>query len=918
MDQQELLDWLRSIEATVTQDGEGLEEIEEKINDFKEDPTNIEPALQLLAEYNSPVIIFFAKSVLYHLFTLYWVPHSMNPDPSQSIIAEESKIQIREFFAAYIESTYNSLSEASQSFIISLIKQTMKIDIENEGVYWLNKAVEHATERSNCCPYLKVVRYLAEDFMSYFDHSTSSQVRASSKQAFIESLPELCNIVLTIFADEEDPDVVIECFKLVDTMVVLSSATFAQQIPEMVEICIAFSSSSIPMDVSIEALKTMHDIFWRVNFVALFDVEDRQEILAAAFEFFEEEMSQMDPETTDIQYISSLLVAYQPLAANHMFRSNLFEDDAIDAYLTMFEEWTWDLFGSVCFRSMIDMWTDFYHGMSNSPATAKFGGHFIQMIDHIMQMLTDETMIPTFVEDDYIVLNEFINACMVTYSDDICLLVQTATQTAINNHLFSVDFLLRLFLHTVTYVEDDSEFNIKISDNFLRYMNELMHRYDEEGEVFLLTKNILQQFVRRFTRLSRHFLELVLHLVFISLDVRPQFTTPMLELLLETLKVERPEDTARKVLFRLQEKHDEFLELSTEDYALYLCCCITVAAFPPSDSGTTPLAASPEYIQSMFAITFENLNVPEETVNALKIMKMAVQCVMLCQQCSKNLVFQAFVPQLEIVLSMYEAGVPESVIQPLFEFLFVFCSVFPKQIGEEMNEIISRLFGPLRSAMDSLEGDSIEQTAACSFTKLLLQIAQHRSQITQSQSDGIIEFILSCSDSLVTGHAEIITNTIGIIGAILEDRWAMTAPGVRIQLLQILMFNGMRTEYPDALKAAVDALVKIHDRHHVLHIVDPEFLYEAFSAICTEMCRCTQTALREHLIRFVVYMGNNAPNFMDNLLYPYIRALPVVEEDQVALAGLFANTTDEREFKVAFVNFCDDVAYLMMGNEDAL
>lgn len=913
---EDLIKYLREIQMQYA-DKEHIDTIEEKLNAYKSNPSNYQFALQLLMISPEDKVIWFAAKMLEHIIVIHWIPHSMNPDPSQAILTEEIKAEIRENLLELVTAKIMTFSETSQNFIFSIISKTMKIDFPNEGTFWLTKLSENIGNYSVCLPFLKIVRFLLEDIHTY-DHITSTQTAINTKGAVYTLIPELFEEIAKVLQDSEAPAaVIIEVFKLISNFFLCTNEAFHQQIPAIVEMLIAFSASSVPLEISIEAHKCLHALFSRVNFIPLFEIEERQQILAISFEFFETEMSQFVVGESSFEFLDTLLIAFQPLAEKYIFRPDMFEDAAVAEFLSNFENWTWGLFGTDSFHTMIDMWIDFYHGASGICAQ-KFIGPFTSLIQHILEQMTDSEQIGNFSELDFEDINEMINSLMVSYPIHIYQLVQEATSISINQHLDSVGFFLRLFMHMVTFIQDDDSRIEAIADNFLKYMNELMTHCDAETvdetlELFILAKNIIQQYVRKFSRMSKHFLDKIFHLLLVSLQTTEQFITPMLELLLETLKIFRPLETSRRVLEKLLELNAQFLELSVDNYALYLCCFLIISAFSPSDGGSMPLAANPELISEMYAVTFGHLSDPEHVAFSLKIMKMSVNSITLSQKVTKDLVYAAFAPHIETVLGIYEAGPTEAVMKPLFEYLFAFISVFTAQVGEGMNEIITRLFAPLEASLPTIENGSINHYAVTAFLNLMLRIAQFRSSITEAQTENIISFILGFGTPLISSSEEILTTTIQIIWALLEDRWQGISPEIQMQLLRILFFEGFNSPFPQAMICSINAIIKCNERIRILEIVDDEFKYSAFSAVCTEMCRSSTTILRDSIIEFATFLCGQAEGFLETLLYPFIRSLPVPEQDKVVLAELFSSYSNEDEFKKAFVSFCDDTAYLMMG-----
>lgn len=81
------------------------------------------------------------------------------------------------------------------------------------------------------------------------------------------------------------------------------------------------------------------------------------------------------------------------------------------------------------------------------------------------------------------------------------------------------------------------------------------------------------------------------------------------------------------------------------------------------------------------------------------------------------------------------------------------------------------------------------------------------------------------------------------------------------------------------------------------------------------MCSCSQTMMRDSMVEFAVFFCSRVPDFIDKLLVPFIEHLPISKEDCLALAMTFDNFSDPHEFSKIFVDFCNDVAFLLDGKE---
>ena len=70
-------------------------------------------------------------------------------------------------------------------------------------------------------------------------------------------------------------------------------------------------------------------------------------------------------------------------------------------------------------------------------------------------------------------------------------------------------------------------------------------------EVFQAVAIIIKKYVRKFSRMSKCFLDKIFHLVLVASQHVEAFIYQMLDLFLETLKIVRPLTTSRKVLDNL-------------------------------------------------------------------------------------------------------------------------------------------------------------------------------------------------------------------------------------------------------------------------------------------------------------------------------------------------------------------------------
>jgi len=917
----ELINLLKGFETQYCDDKK-LKEFEQILEGYHKNPQNYQLSLEILKTSTDHTQIWCACNIMEYIVTFYWLPRSFCKDPSESVLSGEDKLLIRNSFVNYVDNNIRNMTEASSNLILLVVAKMMKIDFVNEGMFWVERISEQFANYRYCYPYMRIVRFLSEDLLSLVDHSISSITRQYIRQSFPSIISSFSTGMIAVLNDKNcEVATILEAFELLKSLFPWISAcpsSLAINFHEIIEILITYGRSDAG-NISTHSHICIHDLFLRCNLVLLFDNDTRQQILYSFFEFFGEEFAQFRTYTPSVDYIQTFLYAFQPYAASFFFRENTLDDETISSFLEDFESLTWEFFNSNCFHSMIEIWIEFFHGHSACRAT-KFSNHFINLVSHIMDALVDEERIPLFSEDDCDAINEIVTDLLEIYSDDISRIIRRATAIAVDRSLGSVELLLRSFFHVVTSIDDDDPLNETISDSFLRYLNELMlrsQRIDVYTE-FCLATNILRTYVRKFSRMSLHFLEKVYHLVCVSISAGQAFLVPMLDLLLETLKIERPLVSSKVVLHKLIDLHNDFISMAPEVYSLYLCCCLTITAYPPTDGGYRPIASSPAFISDVFSYTFANIIDIEQAPIALTIMKDAVNSILLCERTTKNLIFSSFYPNIETILQLYSHGVPEPVIRPLFDFVTVFCSIFHNQIGEAMNDIITRLFAPLESQMLDISSDSIEHYATISFLKLLLQIAKFRSPITESHTDMIVSFILTFSESLYNSSQKIVNKTLRIVRTLLVDRFDIIKPEALTELLKLLFYAGSRHPYPKAMSIVMDAIMNCHKFNKILDKVDIDLRYSSFSSVVIEMCKCTHTMMREKIVGFVVFMCGNAPDFVETLLYPFIRNIPVETSDQIALAEGFSSFQSESEFRKAFVDFCDNVAFLILGNESLL
>jgi hypothetical protein len=207
---------------------------------------------------------------------------------------------------------------------------------------------------------------------------------------------------------------------------------------------------------------------------------------------------------------------------------------------------------------------------------------------------------------------------------------------------------------------------------------------------------------------------------------------------------------------------------------------------------------------------------------------------------------------------------------------------------------------------------SFEHFATISFLSILFQLVSFRNSVSDQQAANIAQFFLAYSDSLLHGNSvEVLRLSLQCVKILIIDKWHFLSADVQYNLLKVLFFDGICVSDPESVKISIDAVTEAHRFLGILEFIDEEFRYHAFAAICSELCACSNTMMRDHMVDFVVFFCAAAPNFRETLLVPFIEHLPVRPDDSAALIGCFAAFQTESDFKKLFVDFCDDVAYLL-------
>ena len=897
------------------QDQDRLKIVEQQIIEAKMNPNNIMLALELLSTHNQQQVIWFACSVVDVVIKYLWVPRSMNPDPSKSQVSPELKQRIRLFFVDYLENRINKIDRNARNFIFSLIANLTKIDFSNEGVFWVSYAQSLLQNPEKRCIGYRIFAFLSDELQAFSDHSITTKTKVFLKHTFISLVPDICTQVVVFLRSSAPGDPSNEeAFVLLKSFLTWISPIYIST--DLVETVFMYARSSMG-NISIKAHQYIHALFYRYDVISVHPIEFRAQLLTTVFGFFESEMKNFMQHSLSEEYVQSLLHAFQPFAANYFFKEDTYDPLIVSQFLTSFEGWTWATFGTPNFASMIEIWGDLFHGQEGSqfwmPEKQKYQIYFITFVEHCIDAMVNPNYIPNFTEDDYLAINDVINDIAMMYPEELYRLVHRATATAINANLSSLSPLLTCFFHVISRIGEDDPVNESLSDSFLRYLNELMTKNlpVDVQTIFPIVQTILKSYVRKFSRNSLHFLEKVFHLLTVSVNLGPDFVQPMLELMLETLKIYRPMYPCKIILSKMLDMQQIFCNMSLHIYSLYICCLETVAAYHPLDCGNKPLADI-HVIQQIFSIVFANLQSPEQMPYALLILRDAVNNIAFSTPSTKELVFTAFAPYIDVIMNMYESKDNENTLWPLLDFIASFCTIFPTQIADRMNELINRLFAPLVNVLPNLNDGSFEHFATISFLKILYQLSYFRSAVNEHQTVNIAGFLVKYADQLFNCKSDDIQNLcFKIIQTLLVDRRVLLPQPIQTQLLHILLFKGVCSPDVNCVKISINTIMECHRRYQLLDTVDSTFRYNAFSTICNEMCKCTNTAMRETMVDFAVFFCEVVPNFKDALLTPFIKELPIEDSDRSTLEQSFSLFRNELEFKKIFIDFCDDVSYLL-------
>lgn len=878
-----------------------------KMEELRRDPATLPVALELLTNYQQQTILWFASGVIDNLIIYHWVPRSMNPDPSKSSLPVHVKLQLREFFVQFLNDRIDLLEPETATFIYRVIVTSIKVDFHNEGIFWLSYIQDKLAGEAEIHKAMLITRHLSDDLQPLADHTIPSSVRNSVKQAFFQIIPDVTKTVIQMLQSGSiDERSLVEAFKLLQSFLHWIAPGYFSF--ELVEVILNYSKYSMG-PVALLAHQCISSLFSRIDVGSVHTREFRAQLLRMVIEFFECEMRNFGNPGFDSVYVQSLLRAFQPFAANYFFKQNEINASIIVRFLQEFEGWTWALLGTGSFAQMLEIWSDLLHGSDQTDCRMQFRS----VVEHVLEAMISPEHMSKFTEDDYHAANDFINEAATSHVDDsISRLVQRATAYAVNLNLPSVGPLMTCFFHVIYLISEGDPVNESISDSLLRYTNELMTKNPpvDVEQVFPVVQTIIKSYVRKFARNSDHFVEKVFHLVTVSMTISPTCLQPLMELLLETLKIDRPQTPCKMILERLMTMHEAFCSMKLEIYSLYICCCETIAAFNPTDGGNSPLA-NVETIQQIFRVVFDNLSAPEKVAISLSLLKDAINNIAFSTRATKDLVFHAMMPYIDAIMSIYEEPNNGKVLGSLLDFIASYCRVFLTQIAERMSEFINRLFAPLERVLPSLAAGSFEHLATMAFLNILYQLASFRNPVADLQTVNITTFLLTYSEPLLKGQSvEVMRLSLMIVKTLIKDRWQFLTQDLKVSLLRLVFRDGVCAEDPDSVKISIDALIEGHRFHQVLDLVDTEFRFQGFRSICTEMCRCSQTMMRDQMVDFAVFFCAVAPDFKEMMLVPFIQQLPIEESDRETLVGLFSSFQNEIEFKKIFITFCDDVAYL--------
>lgn len=896
----------------ITQDR--FKDIDNYLLQFRSNPSTFTTALEILSNYTYKPAIWYACSIIDEVVLNYWVPRSLQPDPSKSELSKETKLQIREFFKQFIMTKLGDMEEDAGNFVFSSIARLMKVDFNNEGLYWLKFATDNLHSSELLFASLKIIRFFSEEIQSPIDHSIATQTRLFLRNQINTVVPEITRMVVEILASTQTIDEsTVEAFVLLKSFVHWMSSSFIS--PQLIQVLVAYGHASMG-EISIEAHKCIQTLFARYD--VYIHTSFRSEFLHLFFEFFNTELSLLGTETSDTLTVS-LISALQPFALNYLFKQDEFDDSVIFEFLYSLDEITWRLLGTPHFCLMIEIWFELFAGTSAIQGQKKYKPPFFQMVEKCVDAMINVELMPLLSEDDYFILIDFIETVSDFYTEDICRLVQRAVTICVNGNLQSITPMLTLFLYVIGLLENDDPGIPSISDSLIRYINLLMTMNCpvDVSEVFTNVQKIIKQYVRQFSRNSDFFLEKVFHLVTVSLNCGPDFVEPMIDLLLETLKVYRPMKPCKTLFSKLMELHQQFLELPPNIYSLYICCLEQIAACNPTDGGKKPLYPAP-IVGKIFEVMFSNLHSPEHLPIVLTLLHDAMLNISFSFQPTKELVFSAFVPYIDDILSIYETGLDAPVIGPFLDFIDAFCMIFPNQIAERMSEFINRLLSPLEAVIPCLADGSFEHYATKSFLTILLKLSNTRTTAAGNQTMIVVQFLMKYGNSLLQGSPDVVFLIIQIITALIEFRWELLDHDMQSSLLRVIFFEGICEPDFESVDKSVEAIKKAQFHHHVFNHMDPTFRFKAFSIVCREMCLCAHTSLRPTMSDLTVYFCQCTPNFLEELLLPFIDLIPIDNNEKQIIAPYFENYSDISEFRSRFGDFCDDIAYLLSGKMELL
>lgn len=601
-----------------------FQDIERKMCEMRKNVEYVPVALELLQREGNPRVVWFSVSVLEHLALFRWVPRSMTSDPRQSQISPDVKHQIRDFLVLCMNERIDQLEIESANFIYRLIVILMKVDFGNEGVFWLSYARDNIGNPNCQHKCLIIMRYMSDNLQIMSDRTVATSMRNGIKQAFTEVVLTVLPAIIGILSVNGGATrSLMEALLFVKSLVQWLGPRFMSV--DLVRAITANSRCSVPTGgVACIGHDCIYAMFSRIDIGLGSARELRNDLMRTIMEFFVQEMRIFESSNIPTEFAESLLRAFLPIASNIIIVLGGIEPGALMGFLGDFERWTWMCFGSPIFGRMLEVWGCLLDGSDMADNTSENGFYpvFRLVAEHVLEAMTDPERIPKFTEEDFVIANDFISELATGREDDsMRRLVQRATAFVVNAGLPSVEPLLMCLGHVVYSISGDDPANESISDSLIKYANELMTtqiNVDVAG-VFPAVTRIVKMYVRKFSSNSKHFLEKIFYLVTVALNAGPDFLRAMMEVLLETVTIERPSKPCKIILGKLLGMRGMFCSTVDDIYSLYVCCCVTIAASASTDGGSEPVAGL-DTMNVIFELVFRNLRSPQVGAS-LRILK---------------------------------------------------------------------------------------------------------------------------------------------------------------------------------------------------------------------------------------------------------------------------------------------------------